>query len=377
MRILFLSADYPFYENWVYSQHPGLELKSYREQEKTIEDHLFAIFNLSSKHMKRLGHDAWDVHMNYETLQKTWAKESGVAWRKWSKSKLVMRRGVIPWVRTTRHSDWFEQILKAQLQHFSPDIVYIHDLHCIPPDLLSALRPSIKRLVGQIASPVPADLPYELFDLVLSSLPNLVAHFRSKGVNAELLRLAFERDHLRHVPECQKDIGVSFIGTLGGTHSARTELLGYLAERVPLQCWGLGAHQLSDSDPLKKCHRGMAWGKDMYQILRRSKLTLNIHLDMAGPHANNMRLYESTGVGAPLVTDFKEDLHEIFAPDEEVISFRDKEDCLEKIRFYLAHDAEREAIGHAGQQRTLRDHTYDTRMADLSRLLQRHLPIGR
>ena len=35
----------------------------------------------------------------------------------------------------------------------------------------------------------------------------------------------------------------------------------------------------------------------MYRVLRQSKIALNRHSDVAEDHANNMRLYEATGVG--------------------------------------------------------------------------------
>jgi spore maturation protein CgeB len=38
---------------------------------------------------------------------------------------------------------------------------------------------------------------------------------------------------------------------------------------------------------------------------------------------------------------------------------------IEKIRYYLQHDDERETIRHAGHERTLREHTYEQRIMDI------------
>ena len=46
----------------------------------------------------------------------------------------------------------------------------------------------------------------------------------------------------------------------------------------------------------------------MYQALRRSLITLNSHIDMVGREAGNARLFEATGVGTFLLTDFKDNL---------------------------------------------------------------------
>jgi len=110
----------------------------------------------------------------------------------------------------------------------------------------------------------------------------------------------------------------------------------------------------------------------MYEILRSSRLTLNQHGNKE-PYANNCRLYEATGMGTCLVTDWKPDLHELFEPGKEVVAYRSAEECVELIRYYLDHDDEREAIARAGQQRTLREHTYYHRMQELVEIVRNHL----
>ena len=84
-------------------------------------------------------------------------------------------------------------------------------------------------------------------------------------------------------------------------------------------------------------------------------------------------LFEATGVGTLLITDWKANLHEMFEPGKEVVSYRSAEECAEVIQYYLEHDEEREAISRAGQQRTLRDHTYYRRMQELVHVVQKYL----
>jgi spore maturation protein CgeB len=86
-----------------------------------------------------------------------------------------------------------------------------------------------------------------------------------------------------------------------------------------------------------------------------------------------MRLYETTGVGTLLLTDWKDNLHEMFEPDAEVVTYRTPEECVERINYFLKHEAERARIAKAGHTRTLRDHTYRGRMAELVALVERYL----
>ena len=103
----------------------------------------------------------------------------------------------------------------------------------------------------------------------------------------------------------------------------------------------------------------------MYQVLRRSRITLNSHIDLAGREAGNMRLFEATGVGAFLLTDFKDNLGTLFAPDREVAVWRSIDDCLAAIDHHFGNDGSRMEIAHAGQARTLAQHTYRHRAAEI------------
>ena len=55
----------------------------------------------------------------------------------------------------------------------------------------------------------------------------------------------------------------------------------------------------------------------------------------------------------------------MFPPGKEVVAYRTPEECVELVRYYLDHDAERERIARAGQDRTLREHTCHQRMRRL------------
>ena len=99
----------------------------------------------------------------------------------------------------------------------------------------------------------------------------------------------------------------------------------------------------------------------MYQALRASRITLNSHIDLAGQEAGNARLFEATGVGAFLLTDLKENLHTLFAPQHEVAAWRDIKNCLAMIDRYLADEAMCRSIAQAGQSRTFAAHTFRRR----------------
>ncbi len=78
-------------------------------------------------------------------------------------------------------------------------------------------------------------------------------------------------------------------------------------------------------------------------------------------------------MGALLMTDWKENLHELFEPGKEVVAYRSSHECAALVRYYLEHDNEREAIAHAGQERTLREHTEYQRTQELIEIVDKYI----
>ncbi len=61
------------------------------------------------------------------------------------------------------------------------------------------------------------------------------------------------------------------------------------------------------------------------------------------------------------MTNYVEGIDRYYDVGTEIVCFGSKRDLVEKIRYYLSHEEEREAIARRGYERTLRDHTYEQR----------------
>jgi hypothetical protein len=202
-----------------------------------------------------------------------------------------------------------------------------------------------------------------------------VNFFRALGVRAEVTHLAFEPAILDTLPKAPAmDIDVSFVGTVSADHRQRIALLEAVAERYDLKLFGNPPQALSGTSPLHRCFQGEVWGADMYQVLRRSRITLNSHIDLAGREAGNMRLFEATGVGAFLLTDYKDNLDKLFAPDREVAVWHSIDECCAAIDRFLGDDKSRAEIAHAGQGRTMAQHTYRHRTSQILGFVEQMRP---
>jgi spore maturation protein CgeB len=265
-------------------------------------------------------------------------------------------------------ADAMASILLAQIDALRPELVLNHDLTLLTGPLLGEVRSRTSLLVGQQAAvPLPVELNTVAYDLIVSSFPPMVDELRRRGARAELSRLAFDPAVLARLsPDTEVRLGLTFVGSLAPIHSSRREFLETLAQLVPdLQIWS--ANVPPRGSVLRERHVGEAWGREMFECLRASRATVNHHGDVA-PFANNLRLFEATGVGTVLLTDAKPDLAEMFAPGSELIAYTSAADCA--AAYHALDDSTRASIAVAGQARTLRDHTYLERVRELLAILE-------
>lgn len=357
MRVLILDTCYPAFLNVHYAERSMLVRAPYSVQWRALMDRFFGTCDSYSHCLQELGHEAHEVVINCEPLQRAWAHEHGI--------RLKRRPRVLP----------DRPLVLAQAEEFRPDVVYVQDLNALTPRVLRMLRGRSRLLVGQLANEAPAPEQLAPFQLLLTSFPHYVPRFRERGIASEYLPIAFDPRVLERLVDRPPSEGVVFVGALGRTqHSRGNELLERTARRVPIQFWGYNADAWPADAAIRRRYRGEAWGLDMYKVLARSKIALNRHIDVAEDYANNMRLYEATGVGTLLLTDAKRNLSELFQPGKEVATYASEDDLVTKIDYYLEHEEERARIARAGQERTLSAHTYGHRMREMVEILGRYLP---
>jgi len=406
MRLMRITNNYPAYLEKFYRNHPLLADQSYSIQYRALMDDCFGWADFWTQALRPLGYEVWETVGNAELQQKAWARENGV-----------------------EHDDnnWQTQILTAQVKQFRPDVLFLTEYHAYKRWFLDRLRkaaPSIRVIIGWCGAPyVDADV-FHAYDLVLSNIASFVERFREDGHRSELMHHAFEPRILDKIQmQSGRTVPFSFVGSVVKSkafHNERESLLRHLVRDSPLHIWGdlqtpgveeyrqllslknkyvalrrlqkapggtLLARVLpqfrrldSSGEPdlstyvtfeiVEKAQSGV-YGLAMYQVLRDSQVTFNNHIDASAQFANNLRLYEATGVGTCLLTDWKENLGTLFELDSEVVSYRCADEAVEKVQYLLTHDEERRRIGEAGQRRTLRDHTFSVRAEQLHEIIRR------
>ncbi|MBU1067858.1 glycosyltransferase [Patescibacteria group bacterium] len=339
MKILFLNVYYGTFLDAHYKKNPDLESRSYDRQLRSLIDTKFGDGGIYSGAMRRLGWEAEDIITNCEPLQRRWTQDRGIPYS-------------------------HEETMIAQIYEYAPDILYTQGTWLITQKVYDAIRPHVRLIVGQNASGIN-DYRTTHFDMIFTGFLAHVENFNRVGVEAHFIPLAF--DPSCYIKHDIRDLPLTFVGSLTGAHERRRKVLEFIGAEFGIDVWGP-----QDDFPRGCRYRGEAWGQDMFNILARSEMTLNCHIDLGAPCVGNMRMFEATGCGALLMTDWGSNALSLFH-DNEVVYYTDPAACVEAIRYYRQRPKLAREIARRGQRKTLKDHTYDIRMGVTKRIMEEKL----
>jgi spore maturation protein CgeB len=266
------------------------------------------------------------------------------------------------------------------MKHFQPDILFMDDFTTFSAEWISNIRqqcPSIKLVIGWCGAAIKDTSVLRAYDIVLSCVQDLVDYFVAQGMVSYLIHNAFDQRILQRIKlNAKKKYPVSFVGTIlfkDEMHIARKEYLEVLSEKYDIKIFSALANQKTERSKKLRNINPPVFGLKMYQTLADSLITFNKHIDLSKKGAGNMRLYEATGVGTCLLTDWKENLKKSFEPDREVATYKSIPECLDKIDWLLKNPEECQKIALAGQKRTLKDHTFLKRAETLDEIIKKSL----
>jgi len=107
---------------------------------------------------------------------------------------------------------------------------------------------------------------------------------------------------------------------------------------------------------------GVGWGKmvsfeKMIDIYGASKINLNFSRVLDYFQLKTGRIFQVCNAGGFLLTEYVPGIENYFEIDKEIVCFKNAEEMIDKITYYLNHDEERRAIAQAGWKRATNEYT--------------------
>ncbi len=180
----------------------------------------------------------------------------------------------------------------------------------------------------------------KLYDVVFCTQRDSVKFLKHAGISqAEWLPFGFDAC-LQSRPELEKLYDVAFVGSLNipATRDERLALLSAIE----------GRYRMNE-------YRKPVFGNEMMEVYNRCRIAVNI------PWSGglNMRTFEVMAAGALLLTKaVGNGQEELFQDGVHLVTYRDADDLLAKIDYYLRNENERNRIATTGMCEVIEKHSY-------------------
>ena len=375
------TAYYPEFLNSFYDREKeNLNKKSYIEHLNKLNNQFFWESDFFKYNLEKLGnYEVEEVICNDKLLQVKWAHENQIIFNE---------------------ENWYFDILEAQLNKFRPNVFYAYDHKILNDTFLNKIKNAIPELKLLIIWDGINAIKYDLFskaDIVLTPADFITENLNNNHIKAYTLPFAFEPRILEHLTTNSNKCDVSFVGQISlieNGHFARRKLLSKVTKEVNIELYlsgntkiankpfdkftaslikNIGFQETLEVYKLGKKSKGTLFGIDMYNKFHNSKIVLNKHIDLAGDNAANIRLFEATGSGTCLLTDYKKNIDNFFEIGKEVLVYKNDDDCVKQIKYLLANPNIANKVAEAGQKRTLTQFNYINRMKFLNNIIKKHL----
>jgi glycosyltransferase involved in cell wall biosynthesis len=256
----------------------------------------------------------------------------------------------------------------------APDIIWIEKGNMIRPRVLSQLREKYPRSLLVSYSEDDMNNPINRTKAYCDGLGHYNAVITTKSYNAnpaELPKLGAAKvivvdkayDPDRHHPLMfDDDEAVRYgadVGFIGSFEQSRAEDLIYLAEKnIPVRVWGNGWESFKENVPglTVERHALVNSGGDLFYTKGICATRINLcFLRKANRDLQTDRSIEIPACGGFMLAEYTDEHARLFDEDKEAVFFRNREELVEKIRYYLDHEEQRAAIAKAGRERCVRD----------------------
>lgn len=376
LRFLQIHTFYAHYLEGYYKANPSLASLSFKEQIDALIRDGYGAVHIFPPYMDSVGYEAQFVIANNPYSQQQWLNENHVD--------------------LDRDKDWLYETARHQVETFKPDVLYLSDPVTFDSRFVRSLSWKPSLIIGWKASNIPTGTDWSEFDVMLSNLSSLRDMSLKLGAKAaENFFPGFPIVIKEMIRGVQPEFDLVFSGqwTLV-QHPRRNYYLSEIAKAAsrPDKAFSCGYYLSGQVDKIPpevaKYNIGGRFGMPMYHALRSGRIAFDARgileirdpsnqktIDLAAKETANMRVFEATGSGVFLLTEYFENLKQYFEPGKEIETFRDEKELIDKIDYYLAHPEEREAIARRGQERCLRDYSMENRAGAFDEIIRKHLAL--
>ncbi len=171
--------------------------------------------------------------------------------------------------------------------------------------------------------------------------------------------------HFDALGSTEQQLGYETMLTWEATLQYRLACVEGILSFAPLIVGDKGWHELLGTSVPWSYHPEMNYYTDLPRFYPCCAINFNCtSKQMKG--AVNQRVFDVPATGSFLLTDYREQVENLFEPGREIICYHSPEEATALAERYLAAPAERAAVAGAARERILREHSYEHRVKTLT-----------
>lgn len=204
------------------------------------------------------------------------------------------------------------------------------------------------------------DKSISLYDHVITTKPFERNLYKERGAK-DVIFTYQSYDSNRFYPRRKKNDYLCDVSLIGHYRPYYAETILYANEATNnIKIWGTAWNKpkFRYRNVMKFYQGGPVLGDEYPIAISSSKICLGL-LDKSIPETTTTRTFEIPACGTFLLAERTNDHLDIFEEHKEAEFFSSMEEMVDKIKYYLIHEKEREVIAKAGRERCLKS-GYDT-----------------
>ncbi len=169
-----------------------------------------------------------------------------------------------------------------------------------------------------------------------------------KNINISFVGRIYKADRFQSILRLQKELGLSAYGPDVPTFGLKVKAARRIARLLDVHIEETN-YELDNQDAVKA-------------LWNRSQISFTpLKGSRDGSLQIKARVFDMGLSGSLMLCDRNDALHEFYEPGKEYEEFENLDDCIDKARYYLRHDAERHKIAAKYYKRTKTDHLWQDR----------------
>ncbi|NDI36224.1 CgeB family protein [Chengkuizengella sediminis] len=289
---------------------------------------------------------------------------------------------------------------KKEIQHFhtvspnqhihkvaseiNPHLIIFFDGWNVPTTKVILLKTlGFKTAIWFLDDPYYTDFTKTLapnYDYVFTVEKECIDFYKSLGCeNVYFLPLAVDHDIFNQKKDLESKYNTNIL-FVGHAHPDRLQFLKSIDDELfkrNIRIIGPNWNQLKNSS-LRDCI--LINDRISYEETARyyngTKIVINMHRSIENPEINsntikipalslNPRTFEISACGAFQLTDYREELKNIYIPGKDIATYTSPSDLIKKIDYYLSHPVKRQRMARKAMQITLKSETFLNRINQL------------